>query len=105
MQHFVFSAAFFLDAVRVAIQDLENRQRTFVLGKLPRHVISGSQRHHGVEADVVLAAKGSHIGQSRRRYQLLQIRSFLPSLGQERQQLADRGLLKRLNQRLQFSKS
>jgi hypothetical protein len=41
MQHFAFSSAMFLDAVDIAIQDLENRQRLQFGRKLLRQIESG----------------------------------------------------------------
>ena len=90
VQHLRGTAAVLLDPVRVAVEDLEHRQRASVLGQLARHVIGGREGHQGVEADVVLAAEGPRVGQRRGGHELLQVGPGVELLDQHRHEPARR---------------
>ncbi len=63
VQHFAGAAAMFVNAVGVAIKNFEDRQRLAFPRQFQRHVIGGRQRHHRMEANIVLAAKSPRVGQ------------------------------------------
>src|SRR5437879_4677136 len=65
MKHFFLAAAFFLDAVGVSVKDFENGEGLQVLREFLCHMQRWSECHHGVETDIILAAKGASIGESR----------------------------------------
>ena len=67
VEHLAFSAAMFLDAIGVSIEHFEDGERLHLLGKFLRHMKGRRQRHHGMEADIIFAAKSAGIGQRRRR--------------------------------------
>ena len=61
MEHLLLAPAFLLNARGVPVKNLEDGQGLFGLGKFVRQMQRGRQRHHGVEADVILAAEGPGI--------------------------------------------
>ncbi len=103
VKDFFVAPAFFLDSVGISVKDLEDRQRLERLGQLARHVERRRQRHHGVEADVILAAESTHVGQGRGRDQVLEVGSLLPALSEDGQQFAGRRFLEQFDHRLQFA--
>ena len=93
MQNFFFTPAAFLDSIRVAVKNLENRQGLQRLGKLSGHVQCGRQRHHRVEPNVVFAAKSAGIGKRRSRHQPPQFNPRTQLRREDRQQAIDWRLL------------
>ena len=75
MQNLLFASAALLNAIRIPVKHLEDRQRLQFCGKLLGHVQRRRQGHHGVEADVILAAKSARVGQRRGGGQSSQIRA------------------------------
>ena len=63
MEDFGTAAAVLVNAIGVAIEDLENRKRLLLRGQFARHVPCGGDGHEGVESDVVLAAECAGVGQ------------------------------------------
>ena len=104
MQHFLFSSAALLNAIRISVENLEDRQRLQFGRKLLRHVQRGSQGHHGMEPNVIFASKSPRIGQRGGRDQPPQLRARTQSLHQRRQQAVDRSLLHQAHQRFQWPK-
>ena len=103
VQHFRGAAAVFLDAVRVAVEDLEHGQGAAVFGQLARHVIGGGERHQGVEADVVLAAERPRVGQRRGGHELLQLGPGAELLDEDRDEVPDGRLLHQADERFEPS--
>ena len=93
VQHFALAAAVFVNAVGVAIEHLQHRQRLPLDRQLARHVVGRRQGHHRVEADIVLAAERAGIGQRRRGHQRLELGAAIEAFDQRRQQPLDGGLL------------
>ncbi len=74
------------------------------LGQLPGHHVGGVESHHGMEADIVLAAERPRIGERRRGHELIQLRAAAQPVNQHRLQLDGRRLLHQGHQRLQLAK-
>ena len=104
MQDFRLVSAMLLDAVTVAVEYLEYRQRALLGREFSRHLIRGRQGHHRMEADVVLTAERPCIGESRRRHDLLQRCPRLPFLDNLREQLLGGGVLHEPDERLAITK-
>jgi hypothetical protein len=83
VQHFLAAAAVLADAVRVAVEDLEHRQRLLAARHRHRHPVRRRERHHRVEADVVLAAERARVRERARGDEVAQARAGL-QLGDER---------------------
>ena len=105
MQNFLLASAALLNAIGIPVKHLEDRQRLQFCGKFLGHVQRRRQGHHGVEADVVLAAKSARVGQRRGGGQSSQIRARTQLLHQRWQQPVDGRLLHQAHQRLQRAES
>ena len=104
MQHLLFAPAPFLNAIGIPVKHLEDRQRLPFGRKLQGHVQRRGQGHHGMESDIVLAAKRARIGQRARRDEPPQVRARPQLLRQCGQQTVDRRFLHQANQRFQRAK-
>ena len=86
-------AAVALEAGSVAVEDFEDRQRLAFLRQFLRHVVRGSEGHHGVEGGVVLAAEGAGVGQGGCRRERFQVVAVLQAFDQQRLEFVGRRLL------------
>ena len=103
VQHFRGAAAVFLDAVRVAVEDLEHGQGAAVLGQLAGHVIGGGEGHQRVEADVILAAERPRVRQRRGGHELLELGPRAELLDKDRNEVPDGRFLHQADERFETS--
>ena len=103
VQNFLLAPAALLDAIGVAIQHLEHRQRLTIFRQLLRHVIRRGQSHHRVKAHVIFAAERTRVCQRRGSNQSPQIRAAFEFAHQRRDQRTWRRLLHHADQRLQLA--
>ena len=98
------AAAKLVNAIRVAIEHLENGQGAASFGQCARHLVGRRERHKGVEAGVVLPGEGTRVGERAGGGKRAQIRATSQLLDEEGLQLRQRRLLHQRNERLKFPK-
>ena len=91
--------------VGVPVEHLQDRQRTFRLGQLGRHLVGRDERHECVVTVVVLAAERACIGECGRSHELFQIGPAADAFHDQGEKLVGRSLLHQAGQRLERSES
>ena len=103
VQNLLLASSAFLDAICVAIENFEDRQRLSSLGQFARHVQGRGERHESMEAHVIFSAEGARVRQRGRCDQLSQIRARFQFGGQAGDELLNRGLLHKPDERFEWS--
>lgn len=101
MKDLVRPAAAGLDAAGVSIEDFENWERRTTARHFFCHVEGRRQRHERMEADVIMSAKRSGVGQCSRRNERAQVGPILQLLDKNRHELVGRRFLHQHDQRLE----
>ncbi len=105
LEHLLGSAAEFVDAIRIAIEHFEHGQRAFAFRKFTDHFPGRADRHHGVKADVILAAKGPDVRKRRGLHELFEFRAGFQVVDQGRNQFSWFGILEKSNERFEFAEA